>query len=494
MVRSQHVVGVAAVVVAAVLILALAAAPLHAQQSPAAPAKSSAPADRASLDQAVAAMRNIDYSKMSDDEKQAQATKVVAAWDTLQAAGKDGLARLKQELKSLDEAKQSDAFFRFSASALLWQMGRLDEVDLIAAQWRTAPLTTNYNYVFYTALEAAKTQDPRALPLLRVCLADDKGGLFVAQHSLTVQWPLTHHFLWGTYGSKGLPVLAEVLKTSKDLVELKSALVLLTMSHAAEALPTIRQLVKHENADLRRDAIRALGEFGHPADYATLLAGLKSTDPEDQHAYVFALYEYGDLRCVAEVVPLLKSPHDKVHREAVATLMHLVCPASLEALERWSREAPTDEEKARCQNYVAKWLEEAKLTWDAYQAKSPDERRASAARLRATNEVKFVLQKDDRKMTHDELLAAVKEWREKHTIEGGTFEWAEDRHVLSAATTADLDLLRDLAASLYWRLSDECLYEVQTISGLIRRLGRSRYRTDVDQTEKAAPPAAMKKA
>ena len=47
--------------------------------------------------------------------------------------------------------------------------------------------------------------------------------------------------------------------------------------------------------------------------------------------------------------------------------------------------------------------------------------------------------------------------------------------------------------ALYWRLSDECLYEVRTIHGLIRRLGRSRYRAEVDQTEKVAPPAATKK-
>ncbi|HQF65761.1 MAG: HEAT repeat domain-containing protein [Planctomycetes bacterium] len=449
--------------------------------------------DPAALDKAVASLRNADLAKLSKEQLEAKAEEIDQAWKLIVAAGPVGLARLKQELKALDQAKQPDPFFRLGAGVLLWQLAKLDAADLIAEQWRQAPLTLNYNYVFYTAFDAAKTQDARAVPLLKACLADNEGSIFVAMHFMRVQWPLTHQFLWGAYGSKGLPVLAEILETSKNLVELKSALVLLTMSHAAEALPTIRQLTKHEDGDLRRHAVRALGEFGHPDDYAALMAGLKSTDPEDLHAYVFALYEYGDLRCVADVAPLLKSPHDEVRREVLATLKHLVCPASLEALECWSREALTDEEKTECREYVVKRLEDAKLTWDAYQAKSPDERRAIAARLRATNEERFVLKKDDRRMTHDELLAAAKEWKERHRLDGGTFEWAEDRHVLSAATPADLDLLRDIEAALYWRLSDECLYEVRTIHGLIRRLGRSRYRAEVDQTEKVAPPAATKK-
>jgi hypothetical protein len=39
-------------------------------------------------------------------------------------------------------------------------------------------------------------------------------------------------------------------------------------------------------------------------------------------------------------------------------------------------------------------------------------------------------------------------------------------------------------AACYFRLSDECLYEVQMLQEIVKRVGRARYRTKVGICEK----------
>jgi hypothetical protein len=87
-------------------------------------------------------------------------------------------------------------------------------------------------------------------------------------------------------------------------------------------------------------------------------------------------------------------------------------------------------------------------------------------------------------LTHKELLKAAAEWKANHRITGGTYEWVEDRHVLAACTPAEIPLLLDVMAACYLRLSDECLYEVQMLQEIVKRIGRSRYRAEVGICER----------
>jgi HEAT repeat protein len=442
------------------------------------------------LDKAVAALRNIDPAAMSDEQKQAKAKEIGQAWEVFLVAGKGGAARLKQEIQALDEAGQVDHYFRLGAASLLWQISSLDEAPTIAAQWRASRLSANYNYVFFVAFEAAKTQDPRAVEMLKACLADDQGSVFIPDHVLRIGWPLSHSFLWETYGPKGLPVLLEVLKTSDHPVELRSAAILLTRAQAIEALPVLRErLLKHADAEVRRMAVRCIGIFGHPDDYEMLVAGLKSEDPQDVWYHLFALYEYEDLRAVPHVAPLLASASDEVRSEAMAVLTHLQTRESLEAIRALAGKAPNDREKAEAERFFKEVVEAAGLSAAEYDAKSAAERDTIVAGLRARRNERYVMKPDDRKLTHAELVEAAAGWQTAHRITGGKFEWVEDRHVLSVATPADLNLLRQVQASLYWRVSDECLTEVRVINGLIERIGRSRYRSDPGVCDKVSPPA-----
>ena len=99
----------------------------------------------------------------------------------------------------------------------------------------------------------------------------------------------------------------------------------------------------------------------------------------------------------------------------------------------------------------------------------------------------FIMKKDDRKLTHSGFLKAAAGWIENNRISGGEYSWVEDRHVLSAATAEDIPLLLDVQAACYMRLSDECLYEVDVLQELVKRLSRRQYRQTVGVCEKVKP-------
>jgi hypothetical protein len=93
----------------------------------------------------------------------------------------------------------------------------------------------------------------------------------------------------------------------------------------------------------------------------------------------------------------------------------------------------------------------------------------------------------DRKLTHKELLKAAAEVKANHRITGGAYEWVEDRHVLAACTPAEIPLLIDVMAACYFRLSDECLYEVQMLQEIVKRIVRARYRAKVGICDDVRP-------
>jgi hypothetical protein len=76
------------------------------------------------------------------------------------------------------------------------------------------------------------------------------------------------------------------------------------------------------------------------------------------------------------------------------------------------------------------------------------------------------------------------EWKANQRITGGTYEWVEDRPVLAVSTPAEIPLLLDVIAACYLRLSDECLYEVQMLREIVKRVGRARYRAKVGICER----------
>jgi hypothetical protein len=129
------------------------------------------------LTKAVAAMRRINPTSLSDEQKQAKSQELAKAWKTLVDAGTKCVDALKEEIRKINASEEKDDFFMLSAAAVLWQISKVGEAKTIAALWSgDVSLSTNYNYVFFTAFEAARTQDPRVLPMLIAILRSSNLG------------------------------------------------------------------------------------------------------------------------------------------------------------------------------------------------------------------------------------------------------------------------------------------------------------------------------
>lgn len=460
-------------IVCALVLLLLAASPVAAQASD------------PRLARAVAALRNVDPDKLTEQQQGAKAEELTHAFETLTKAGPAGAAALKAELQRLDAARARDDRFRLAAAAILWETGRLAEAEAIAAIWNTTPLKSQYPYVFYTAFPAAATRDERAVPMLRAVLRDKEGSVFFDLHAMHVRWPLTHEFIWGAFGSKAPPALARVLETSAHDTELASAVNLLAAAQHLPSLPRIRELAAKGQGDARRSAVRALGAFGHPQDYEFLVAGLDSADATLAFDHAYALYEYEDLRAVPALVARLDAPDEQLQLEVVSALTHLLTPAAVEALRRHSRTAKNARARERSAGFVRDFFGEAKLTWEAYAALAPAAKEAAAKSWREQRTLERLgAGRGGRVLSRANFLRLAGEWQREHRLGrpgGGGVEAGE---ILSAATAEDIDLLLDVRGALYHRLSDECLYEVRRVDTALRHLGRSRYRRHTFATEK----------
>lgn len=456
-------------------------APPSEGEEPGAPKISETPSARVAepgkedLEKAIAALRHIDPSKIGEGEKPKKSEELKKAWDTIQATGNNGVARLKREIEEVDRKGEKDYFFKLNAAAFLWNVGKFDEVDTLVKLWISTPLTFHYHYVFHTGFAAAATQDPRVLPLLKIILRDDRG--MVQTPHMPIQWPDSHEFIWGAYGPQGLPVLFEILKTSKNPVELMSAVHLLSDAQYLEALPFIRNLVRNENDELRAWAIFGLGHFGHPQDYTFLISGLKSRNETDIQAHVIALGRYGDLRAVSHLIPLLNSKSLKVSGTVIIALSELLMPASLQVLQDHAGQTKDPREEERCKRVVESVLKNLNLSWTEYLGKSPVEKEQLIKELRAR---KISFQEDERRLSREIFLKASPLWKKQHRLPS----WLETKHLITAATVDDLNLLLEIKGAVLLRLSDECLYETRRIDDTVRYVGRSRYRKNPGITEK----------
>jgi hypothetical protein len=431
------------------------------------------------LEDAVSALRNLKGENLSDKEKDVSAKKIDEAWKVLIAAGNAGATRLKKEIRAVDAGKEKDDFFKLNATVVIWQIGETEEAKFIADVWSSTPISAQYNYVFYTAMEAARTKKPAVLPMLKAVLRDDKGNLFFHRHAMHVTWPLTHEFVWGAYGPEGLPALQEVFETSDDMVELVSAMTLLTRAQYLAALPRIRQLSTDKRDEIRFRAIKSLGIFGHPDDYDQLISGLKLSKGLETFFYAFALYEFDDERAVSHLIPFLTAEEEFVKKEVMLALLRLLTPESFAAVKQEAIRLPDGDLKRFITRSIT--LRQDKLPSD-FAAKSRDEQ---AALLDIVRNRETSLAPDAKKATNLQFRDALKEWAAKGRIYGSSFDWVGVPQIISAATPADMNALLDAKSAFYPRLSDECLYETKDIDKAIKYISRSRYRKGVGVTAKA---------
>jgi len=339
--------------------------------------------------------------------------------------------------------------------------------------------------VFYTAFQAAMQQDPRALSMLKTVLANDEFQIYVGLHAMRVTWPLTMDFIWGAYGPKGLAELQKIIYSADHDVATRSALRLLSKSQYLPAYERTKVLATTRSGPVKYAAVQALGLFGHPDDFEFLLSGLRSKDPAEVWAHLFALYEFEDLRAVPEIIPFLNSPDQAIRWEALSVLRHLMTPDSLAALRKHATSAASQEERERVERVVTLFFERMKLQPRGYDRMSTTEKERLTASYRQLYEDEDQLQKGERPMTRAAFRAAALRWKEKSRLESADGDSVQVREILSVATADDIELLLDVRAKVYRRLSDECLYEIQRIDEAVKFLGRTRYRTIPASTSKA---------
>lgn len=443
------------------------------------------------VQKAIAAMRHIDGSKMTDADREAMGPRIEKAWETIARNGPAGIAALKAELRNVEQAKEKDDFFRLSAATLLWETVGTSDANMIAHIFQTTPLSTNYAYAFDTAFTAARTQDPNVLPILQATMKDEKMDFFVVEHAMHIVWPLTQEFIWGSYGSKGLPVLAGVLNESNSPTELKTAIDTLAYAQYLPALPAIRKLAHHEDAAVAAMAIQTLGKFGHPDDFEFLASGLKQKDSPLLFDFVFAAYEDADPRLVPLLIPLLANTNSKVAKEAAYTLRHIATVEAVTAVGDYAAAHSGQPQAAACQDAMDNFQKNAGISFQEFGRKSPQEKDNILADLRSAREKKYKLQPNDKRLTHDQFLQAAAEWKRNSRITGGQYAWVEDRHVADVATPEDLNLLYDVRAAVLTRLSNECLPEATILTDLIKRIGRKRYSSLAASMPVTSPAAVI---
>jgi hypothetical protein len=299
---------------------------------------------------------------------------------------------------------------------------------------------------------------------------------------------------WGIFGPKGLPRLDEILKTSTESAPAVLAINHLGQAQYLPALPDIRAAIAREETPVRQAAIRALGQFGHPDDYQTLVRGLSGPEPDDLATYVSALAAFGDVRAVPQLLPLLRHEDSSVRRAVIAALGgYLVTPAGLQALHDYATQTSDKNEKASCERYVTSALYISGLLWDAFAGSAAAEQEKVAAAARNAD---YTLMEGERALTRAEFLDMVGLWTElgrKYIFDAseGNVDYndAELRHILPAATAGDIDLLLGARATFYARFSDESDYDIGDVNALVRELGRTRYRAAAAQPTPQAPAA-----
>ncbi|HOF34603.1 MAG TPA: HEAT repeat domain-containing protein [Spirochaetota bacterium] len=422
------------------------------------------------LDSAIKILRKIDENTLTNEDKKNKSIEIDKAWEIIKSSGDAGLKRLKKELDEIEKTKESDDFFKLNASVLLWKMGNVSEAAAISKIWNSTSFRANYRYVFYSAFDAASTQNDKVIPMLKAVLKDNSGRIYFPQHSMNFSWPLTVEFIWGAFGHKGLPALFDVLKNSKNDIEIMSAMHILVNAQYLEALPRIRELASSKNAEVRNFAIKGLGIFGHPADSAFIIKGLKSKDA-DLYSYVWASYEYDDPKISPYLIPLLNQEDYNIKSEVIYALYNAVTLEGLEALVNDYKN--TKDEKIL--KIYKKFLDPV-LDYIKYEEMIAEEKQEIVSRLIDYKKGNYILSDEDKKITHDDFIEMSKDWIKEKRITGEQYKWVQDRHVLSVTSAKDINLLLDVKASIYLRLSDECLDETRTIDNVIKILGRRRYR------------------
>ncbi|MBL8738329.1 MAG: HEAT repeat domain-containing protein [Planctomycetes bacterium] len=434
------------------------------------------------LAKAIAEMRNLPQ-KLEGAEAAERGPRIQKAWDTLIAAKDAGAEALLAEARQLAANGERDDRFRLGAGAVVWRIGGLARVDDILTLWADADFSVKYSYAFQVAGQAMTSKDPRALPLLVALLRDQRGEYTLAQHAMTIGWPATHLMLWAPLGLAATPTLSKLLAAPPDPTTAASCAHLLASFYDEAALPQLRTLAREGHGPVRFEALRSVGRFGHPDDQEWLFAGLASEDAELATAHLSAVAAFGDLRAVPHVLERLKDADERVRMTALRALVALPTCEGLDAVLAWCRtyDGPEQEHHDEIVYRVSLLFGDLDAA-ESYEKLPVEERRLRITQLRLRQGEQLRVPQGDRQLTRGELRELCTATAELGRVPE-PFEWVQARHLLAAATAADLALLIDARGGLYRRFSDEQIEAIEQFERALLWLARAQYRVDPGVSE-----------
>jgi hypothetical protein len=324
----------------------------------------------------------------------------------------------------------------------------------------------------------ARSANPQVFPVIDKFLANKDKKMFLAQHFLNVEPRDMLTLIYGVYGRSASKHLLEVLQKSTDVTTRKNAILMLATFKYDPATPVIRQIASNEKTDpeLRASAVKYLGRLADPKDIELFKKLLKDKNPEMRYGALFSLYELELPSTVPLIIPLISDTDEKVQGEAAANLSLMMTPAGAETLVSQLAKEKSENAKEIIKKLLGGWAESGGSNPDEFLSMKAPDRAKVITKVLEQRAQKYTLQPGDKKLTHDELLEAAREWKTAHAVSGGAFQWVEDRHLLDAASVKDLDLLFEIRAAICWRVSDESLGEISLIDDLIRRVHKRQFK------------------
>lgn len=433
-----------------------------------APARAATPP---ALAAAIAATRRVQVDDLPEKEREARIQRFTEGQRALVLAREEGIRAIEEELSRLRAAGETDALFQSIAAEIIVAVREAAGFPAAAAALRGVDPRTDLRHLWPTLSAAAASQDPRALPLLRMALDTDLASAPTRfpDHAMDVPWPYTLVFLYGAFGRGACDdLLALAAGPRSPRVDESVAIVLPRLACPGAAAPLRRWI---DGGEPRRvaAALRALGELGDPADAPLLARFARAADVEVRRACAYGLWELSVPATAPAVRALLGDSDEPARREALTVAFRLPDDETLAAVVARRRAADGDE-AARIDEWLAAMARGGGVTREALAQGDAAARRKVVAAYWDRSDRELERRAGDPALSRAELEAALARWEKGGRVQGAGPGLA--RAVLAVARPADVEALLRVRGRVLLRQSDECFPEVQWLDGLLRVLQR----------------------